>query len=136
MLCDLLWEIRGLKQNAEELASLIEVLRSKVKQDADEEKRSRKEREMTGRSPILPRSLPWPVKGKVVMRFGRQEQGSMPPCGTRGSMRPVDGGEVDVAGSPAGGDDTCGRAESSRGPVQVKHQHALLAAQLGTNDDS
>ncbi len=66
-------EIRELKQNAEELASLIEVLRSKVKQDADEEKRTRKEKEMTGRSPILPRSLPWPVKGKVVMRFGRQE---------------------------------------------------------------
>jgi len=66
-------EIRELRQNAEELASLIEVLRSKAKQDADEEKRTRKEKEMTGRSPILPRSLPWPVKGKVVMRFGRQE---------------------------------------------------------------
>lgn len=66
-------ELRELKQNAEELASLIDVLRSKARQDADEDKRARKEKEMAGRSPILPRSLPWPVKGKVVMRFGRQE---------------------------------------------------------------
>jgi septal ring factor EnvC (AmiA/AmiB activator) len=67
-------ELRELRQSAEELASMIEMLRSKAKQDADEDKRLRKEKEMAGRSPILPRSLPWPVKGKVVMRFGRQEQ--------------------------------------------------------------
>jgi murein hydrolase activator len=70
-------EIRELRHTAEELASLIEVLRSKAKQDVEEEKRARSAKQMAGHSPILPHTLSWPVTGKVVTRFGRQQHATL-----------------------------------------------------------
>jgi len=72
-------ELKELQQTAEELASLIDMLRSKAKEEREGERRARLEEQASGHSPILPNSLPWPVSGKVVMRFGRQIQ---PTLGT------------------------------------------------------
>ncbi len=72
-------EMKELQQTAEQLASLIDVLRTKAQEEKETEKELRRQKQMTGQSPIRPRSLPWPVQGKVVTRFGRQQH---PTLGT------------------------------------------------------
>jgi murein hydrolase activator len=67
-------EMTELQRTAEELASLIDTLRSKAQQEQEEEKRARRQKQVSGHSPIAARSLPWPVQGKVVKRFGRQQE--------------------------------------------------------------
>lgn len=69
-------EMRELRQTAEELASLIDVLRTKEKEEAQAEKDARRAKQVSGQSPIVRHSLPWPVTGKVVMKFGRQQNAS------------------------------------------------------------
>ncbi len=66
-------ETRDLQKTAQELASLIDILRTQAKQEQSEEKKARAERIASGRSPISLRSLPWPAKGSVVEKFGRQK---------------------------------------------------------------
>ncbi len=65
-------EMKELQQTAEELASLIDVLRTKAKDEAESQKEARRQKQLTGQSPILAHSLPWPFPGKVTTRFGRQ----------------------------------------------------------------
>jgi len=72
-------ELKELKQTAQELAGLIEILRSKAKIEMESEKRARLEKEASGISPIASHSLSWPVKGSVVQKFGRQKH---PELGT------------------------------------------------------
>lgn len=66
-------EVKDLNKTAEELASLIDLLRSKAKEEAVQQKKERQEKISTGRSPILRHSLPWPVSGAVVEKFGRRQ---------------------------------------------------------------
>lgn len=65
-------ELKNLEHTAQELASLIDILRTKVKQEAEQERKDRLEKQERGPAPILGHSLPWPVSGKVVTQFGRQ----------------------------------------------------------------
>lgn len=66
-------ETRDLEKTEEELASLIDLLRSKAKQEQETEKKARAERMASGKSPIAINSLPWPAKGTVIEKFGRQK---------------------------------------------------------------
>jgi murein DD-endopeptidase MepM/ murein hydrolase activator NlpD len=70
-------ELKELQQTAEELASLIEVLRTKDKQELAKEKQARLEKQLSGHSPILPHSLPWPIQGKVLTKYGRQQNAQL-----------------------------------------------------------
>lgn len=70
-------ELRELRQSAEQLESMIDNLRSRAKVEAADEKRARAAKQKSGSSPVLARSLPWPVKGKVSMRFGRQHNAAI-----------------------------------------------------------
>ncbi len=65
-------ELRDLQQTAQELASLIDVLRTKAVKDEEAQRQARLSRQQSGESPISSHSLPWPVKGVVVEKFGRQ----------------------------------------------------------------
>lgn len=67
-------ELSELQKTSEELSGLIEVLRTKVRQEREQEKKERQDRHASGQSPLPPRSLPWPVRGPVVEKFGRQKQ--------------------------------------------------------------
>ncbi len=69
-------ELKELQQSAEQVANLIESLRTKVKQEAEAEKKERAARQKAGSSPILARSLPWPTRGKITTHFGRQQNQS------------------------------------------------------------
>ncbi|MBV9079868.1 MAG: peptidoglycan DD-metalloendopeptidase family protein [Elusimicrobia bacterium] len=69
-------ELRDLQQSAEQLASLIEGLRSRAKKEAEDERRQRLEKQLAGKAPILLHSLPWPLKGTVTTKFGRQQTGT------------------------------------------------------------
>lgn len=101
-------ELKDLEQTAEELASLIDVLRSQAKQEQAAEKKARQEKIKTGASPIVRNSLPWPLVGKLTKRFGRQKH---PELGTlyisngieiesqQTSVRAVADGEVLYAGN-------------------------------------
>lgn len=72
-------EVEDLAHTAEELAALIDVLRSTAKTEKEAEIRARQKKIAMGVSPILPHSLPWPVAGKVIRSFGRQKH---PTLGT------------------------------------------------------
>jgi len=72
-------ELNELKHTAQELAGLIDILRSKAKIEIESEKKDRLKKEASGISPIASHSLPWPVKGSVVQKFGRQKH---PELGT------------------------------------------------------
>lgn len=65
-------EVQELQKTAEELASLIENLRTKAKEEAEAERQARLQKQLSGRSPILPKSLAWPAKGTITTKFGRQ----------------------------------------------------------------
>ena len=65
-------ELKALEKTAVELASLIDVLRTRAKKEAAAERQARLEKEESGVSPIATRSLPWPVRGLVKTKFGRQ----------------------------------------------------------------
>lgn len=67
-------ELKDLERTSEELSGLIDVLRSKVKQEQEQEKKERRAKQDSGQSPLSSHSLPWPVRGTVVERFGRQKQ--------------------------------------------------------------
>lgn len=86
-------ELRDLQKTAEELESLIDVLRSHARAEAETEKESRRQKQTSGISPIFPHSLPWPVDGKVVTRFGRQQHPAL-------ATTFVSNGIVIVAASP------------------------------------
>ena len=64
-------ELKELQKNAAELASLIEGLRSKAREDQEKERQARLQKQNSGQSPISPKSLPWPVRGSVLTTFGR-----------------------------------------------------------------
>lgn len=70
-------EIRELKETAERLASLIDNLRSRAKEEAEAEKQARLKKATSGESPILAKSLPWPIRGKIRTKFGRQKHPSL-----------------------------------------------------------
>ncbi|MCG3203716.1 MAG: hypothetical protein KCHDKBKB_00388 [Elusimicrobia bacterium] len=72
-------ELKELQKTAEELASLIDVLRTKARDEAESQKEERRIKQVSGASPILSQSLPWPHKGMVATRFGRQQH---PKSGT------------------------------------------------------
>ncbi len=72
-------ELKDLQRTAEELASLIDGLRTQAKEEKESERAARQEKQRTGQSPIGSKSLPWPFHGKMVTRFGRQQQ---PTLGT------------------------------------------------------
>jgi septal ring factor EnvC (AmiA/AmiB activator) len=72
-------EMKDLERTAQELASLIDVLRTRSKEEAAAEKQARLQKQMSGQAPILPRSLPWPIKGRILTKFGRQDN---PKTGT------------------------------------------------------
>lgn len=65
-------EMKDLEKNAKELASLIDRLRTRAREEKESERAARVERQRSGHSPIAAHSLPWPIIGKVVTRFGRQ----------------------------------------------------------------
>ncbi|MFN0117241.1 MAG: murein hydrolase activator EnvC family protein [Elusimicrobiota bacterium] len=72
-------ELKELRETEEQLASLIDNLRSQAKEEQEAERKARQQKQMAGVSPIARQSLPWPVKGKVETKFGRQQ---LPGLGT------------------------------------------------------
>lgn len=72
-------ELAELEKTAQELASLIDNLRSRAVQEEEAEKQDRIAKQMSGESPIPRRSLLWPVQGEVVEKFGRHKH---PELGT------------------------------------------------------
>lgn len=88
-------ELKDLERTAEEMVSLIDVLRSKVKEEAEKEKKERLAKQASGQSPIPARSLPWPLSGKILEAYGRHKH---PELGTSyisngiviGSDKPAD----------------------------------------------
>lgn len=67
-------ELKELERTSEELSGLIDVLRTKVKKEQDQEKQERIAKQKSGLSPIRTNSLPWPLRGAVIEKFGRQKQ--------------------------------------------------------------
>jgi septal ring factor EnvC (AmiA/AmiB activator) len=67
-------ELKGLEQTSQELASLIDILRSKARQEKEEQKRERAANQKSGRSPIAAKSLAWPMRGTIAEKFGRQRE--------------------------------------------------------------
>lgn len=72
-------EFQELKKTAEELAALIDLLRSKAKKEKELEEKARLEKLTSGQSPIFAHSLVWPAHGKIRTQFGRQKH---PDLGT------------------------------------------------------
>ena len=72
-------ELKDLQRTAEELASLIDGLRTQAKEEKESERQAREEKQRTGQSPIAAKSLPWPFHGKMATHFGRQQH---PTLGT------------------------------------------------------
>ena len=67
-------ELKELERTSEELSGLIDVLRTKVRHEKDEEKKERVAKQKSGVSPIRANSLSWPLRGTVIEKFGRHKQ--------------------------------------------------------------
>jgi septal ring factor EnvC (AmiA/AmiB activator) len=64
-------ESRELQKTSRELANLIDTLRTRAKQEKEEERRARVQKQASNASPISVHSLPWPVTGKIITTYGR-----------------------------------------------------------------
>jgi len=66
-------ELVDLQNTASELADLIEALRTKAVREAEAVKALRMSKISSGQAPIPAKSLPWPVVGSILERFGRHK---------------------------------------------------------------
>ncbi len=102
-------ELKDLKQTAQELTSMIDLLRTKEKQASEDSAKQRIAKQTSGQSPVLSHSLSWPVQGVVIEKFGKHNHpefgtpytsnGIRIKLGQEASVKSVSGGRVLFAGN-------------------------------------